>query len=111
MRGLQTDREFVQFVSMPWGYRAAFCLLRTYRTKYGACTIREIISRWAPDVENHTSAYISAVCRWTCMGPDERLTSETDRRYIRVVAAMSRLENGMHPNMLEVRRGWEMYLG
>ena len=44
----QPDPEFFTFRSMPWGYRAAFIVLRTYCHKYGLRTVRDIIARWAP---------------------------------------------------------------
>ena len=42
----QPDPEFFTFRSMPWGYRAAFIVLRTYCHKYGLRTVRDIIARW-----------------------------------------------------------------
>lgn len=35
----QPDPEFFTFRSMPWGYRAAFIVLRTYCHKYGLRTV------------------------------------------------------------------------
>ena len=55
------DPAFKQFESMPWGYRAIFVLLDTYRIRHGLDTIRGMISRWAPPSENRTEAYIRAV--------------------------------------------------
>ena len=55
------DPAFKQFESMPWGYRAIFVLLDTYRIRHGLDTIRGMISRWAPPSENHTEIYIRAV--------------------------------------------------
>ena len=55
------DPAFKQFESMPWGYRAIFVLLDTYRIRHGLETIRDMISRWAPPSENHTEIYIRAV--------------------------------------------------
>ena len=59
---------FCRFSSVEWGIRAAFCLLRTYRNKYKAVCIEDIITRWAPPSENDTRAYIEAVCRLTGFG-------------------------------------------
>lgn len=52
------DPAFKQFESMPWGYRAIFVLLDTYRIRHGLDTIRGMISRWAPPSENRTEIYI-----------------------------------------------------
>ena len=47
------DAVFKQFETMAWGYRAMFVLLDSYSRK-GYRTIRQMISRYAPPVENHT---------------------------------------------------------
>ena len=44
-----TDPNFAQFETLEYGLRAAFKLLRTYYTKHGCTTIRQIVSRWAPE--------------------------------------------------------------
>ncbi len=41
---VQDDPAFVQFEDITWGVRAALKLLRTYRDKYAATSIKEIIS-------------------------------------------------------------------
>ena len=46
---------------MPWGYRAMFVLLHTYRVRHGCRTLREMILRYAPPVENHTENYLSLI--------------------------------------------------
>ena len=65
------DPAFKQFESLAWGYRAVFVLLHTYRVRHGLRTVRGMISRWAPPVENHTEAYIRAVAADTGIDPDE----------------------------------------
>ena len=71
---LQEDREFFQFVSMEYGWRAAFVILcRTYYGKYGLKTIRDIVSRWAPAKENNTEAYIRHVSDYTGISPNKVL--------------------------------------
>ncbi len=93
MKRTQTDPGFVQFTSMEYGYRAAFVLLRTYREKHGCDTIRKIVSRWAPENENHTEAYIRNVSRWTGIGADKQIARNDANSYIMIVAAMSRVES------------------
>lgn len=56
--------RFCVFVSMPYGLRAAILNLRSYN-KYGVCTLKAIVSRWAPPVENNTTGYIRRVCQET----------------------------------------------
>lgn len=89
---VQSDPEFVQFESMKWGIRAAFCILRTYETKYHANCVVDIITRWAPPSENDTQRYIRNVCQWTGFGGYERLT---ERQWPKLIAAMVRQECGV----------------
>jgi len=105
-RAEQKDHEFVQFVSPVWGIRAAFCLLRTYRNKYKAVCIEDIITRWAPPSENDTAAYIRTVCRLTGFGGKERLTED---RWPRLVAAMARLESGMNLTEETLNQSYQLY--
>ena len=64
LRPEQTDRAFCQFVSMVYGWRAAFMLMRSYYYKYNLRTVRAIISRWAPPEDgNDTGQYINIVCQ------------------------------------------------
>ena len=102
----QTDREFVQFVTMEWGLRAAFCLLNTYRRKYQAVCVEDIITRWAPPSENATSEYIRAVCRLTGFGGKERLT---EKDWPRLVAAMARIESGTELPKEVIQKAFRLY--
>ena len=56
-----TDSDFEQFVSVVYGLRAAFCILRRYIRRYHRDTIAKIICAWAPTNENNTALYISQV--------------------------------------------------
>ena len=61
---MKCDKEFEEFVSMEYGFRAAIRLLNNY-IRRGYDTPRYIIGRWAPPSENDTDRYIEAVCRVT----------------------------------------------
>ena len=105
-RAEQTDREFVQFSTMEWGLRAAFCLLRTYRDKYRLNCIADIIRRWAPPSENNTQAYVCNVCRQTGLGGMQPLT-ESD--WPALVQAMARQECGVGLPADQINRAFEIY--
>jgi len=105
-RAEQTDRAFVQFTSLEWGIRAAFCLLRTYERKYHLTCIADIIMRWAPPSENQTAQYIRNVCRWTGLGGMQRLT-ESD--WPALVKAMARQETGLCLSKEQIEKGFELY--
>lgn len=111
LRKEQTDPEFLQFRDMEWGYRAAFVTLRTYCRKYGADTPRRIIARWAPETDgNDTEAYLQRIVVLSGLEPDYPLDPEQRTDMVRLVAAMSRVENGVPPDMREVKAGWVYYL-
>ena len=102
------DKEFKQFETAAYGYRAAFRVLRTYINNYKCDTIRKIISRWAPKSENHTENYIKVVSERSGIPADDPIYADSREMMIRIVAAMSYVENGREAEMGDVIRGWEM---
>lgn len=103
------DSEFKEFESMAYGYRAMFVLLDTYSRRYGLCTIRQMLNRYAPPVENFTEGYIRFVSEKTGIAPDEIINTRAARDMVPVVAAMSQIENGVAAVMDDVHRGWELF--
>lgn len=101
------DKRFKQFKSMAYGYRAMFVTLDTY-CKRGRDTIEKIINAWAPSVENHTENYIQCVEQWSGVSRDKKLTEKNGVEYIRIVAAMSQMENGIKADMVDVKKGFEL---
>ena len=102
------DKEFKQFETMAYGYRAAFRILRTYINNYKCDTIRKIISRWAPKSENHTENYIRVVSERSGIPADDPVYADNREMMVRIVAAMSFVENGREAEMADVIRGWEL---
>lgn len=102
------DVRFKQFLSMAYGYRAIFVTLHTYLTKYHRNTIEKIIKAWAPPNENHTQVYIDSVVKWSGVPKDKALTENSGQDYKNIVAAMSRMENGITANMGEVEAGFKL---
>ena len=103
------DSEFKEFESMAYGYRAMFVLLDSYSRRYGLCTIRQMLNRYAPPVENFTEGYIRFVSEKTGIAPDEIINTRAARDMVPVVAAMSQIENGVAAVMDDVHRGWELF--
>lgn len=99
------DQQFKQFKAMAYGYRAMFKILSNYYQKYSLTTIRKIIGRWAPENENNTAAYVSLVSSYSGIGPDDLLSFDREQM-IRIVAGMSRVENGREADMSDVIAGW-----
>lgn len=103
------DAAFKQFETMAWGYRAMFVLLHTY-SRNGYRTLRQMITRYAPPIENHTENYIAHVSRWAEVFPDASLDTLDPAVMISVVGAMSRMENGVPAVDSDVREGWRLFM-
>ena len=91
-----TDNEFEQFVSMFYGLRAGFILLRRYIRRYHLTTVPDIISRWAPGSENNTVKYIDTVCQLSGIAPDAQMKYEDEETLVNLVDAMILVECGQH---------------
>lgn len=109
-RAKSSDGAFRQFESVEWGYRAMFVLLYTYAVKYDCCTLRQLISRYAPPSENNTDHYIRRVAHATHLLPDEIIFTVDAATMTAIVAAMSEVENGVKADMKQVWRGWELFI-
>jgi len=94
---------------MAYGYRAMFVLLHTYN-KNGYKTIRQMISRYSPPIENHTENYIKFVSERSGIFADVELDTADPAEMIPVVSAMSQMENGVPAVSEQVRQGWEMFM-
>lgn len=104
------DKSFKQFRTMAHGYRAMFVVLHTYQRKHGLNTIEAMITRYAPASENHTRAYIDSVAEWSGVQSTVRITTTNAEIMVPIVAAMSRVENGVVAVMSEVEEGWRMFI-
>ncbi len=103
-----TDSAFKQFVSMAYGYRAAFVILYTY-LQQGKNTVDRIIRSWAPANDgNNTANYISHVERRSGVDRYLTLNERSGSEYIKIVAAMSRSENGVDADMEQVKAGFNL---
>jgi hypothetical protein len=104
------DDEFKQFVTMAYGYRAMFVLLYTYQHRYGLDTAAKMITRYAPENENHTEAYIEAVAERSGVSAHGRITATNGDVMIPIVVAMSAVENGVEAKMHDVEEGWKLFI-
>lgn len=103
-----SDREFKQFKSMAYGYRAIFKILSNYYRNYKLDTIRKMIGRWAPENENDTDSYIKAVSDYAGIPADDPININDREQMIRIVAGMSKVENGREAEMSDVIAGWNL---
>lgn len=103
-----TDPAFEEFVSIEYGYRAAFLILRRYIRRYKRQTIAAIISTWAPPSENATQRYIDFVANKMGIAPDVQILFEDKETMTQLVAAMQMMECGVPADMAKVSRGYDM---
>ena len=91
---LASEKRFCVFETPQAGFRALAKTLLTYQDKHGLRTVREIINRWAPPVENNTESYITQVAREVGVGSREILSLKKQVPLQRLVTAIARHENG-----------------
>ena len=94
------DSRFVVFTSPVYGIRALARNLLSYSRLYpqdtpqDIDTVREIINRWAPPVENDTGAYVNAVAKNCGVKPDDAIDVADEAVMAALVTAIIRHENG-----------------
>lgn len=103
-----TDPSFEEFVSIAYGYRAAFCILRRYIRRYHKNTVASIISTWAPASENNTQRYIDFVCHKMGITSDVPVDYGDKVTMCALVSAMAYMECGVPADMAQVERGYDM---
>lgn len=89
--------RFAVFESHEFGIRALAALLTTYQDRHGLRTIRGIVNRWAPPVENATGAYVAFVSQRMKRDPDDRLNLHTYADMRPLVEAIIHKELGGQP--------------
>lgn len=109
----QKDKAFEEFTSMEYGIRAGFIILRKYITGYNGLTqkfntIEKMISRWAPTVENNTSAYISQVSKMTGIPATLKISFSQRSFMVAIVDAMIYVECGQHVNKQLIESAYDM---
>lgn len=104
-----SDPNFEQFISMKYGLRAAFVLLRRYIWHYKRQTIAAIISAWAPSNENNTNRYIDMVSQLMGIAPDAPIDYSDKDTMVKLVQAMCVVENGRPlPDEKLIHQAYEM---
>ena len=117
-----TDKEFEEFTTMAYGYRAAWKLMDTYRLRLRqegkSYTLENIIHRWAPPEDgNDTTAYLRTVIRLLDykVGGREVLPSPTCKEghkiFTRILAAMTCVECGItmkEVDRVSIEEGWRL---
>lgn len=90
----EREPRFAVFDTPEYGFRALAKTLQTYQRKYGLLTVRAIINRWAPPVENDTGAYVNAVAKAVGVTPDRVINVTTPSIAFNLLKAIARHETG-----------------
>ena len=107
LRDFPTDKEFDEFLSMQFGFRAAFKIIFTYIQR-GDDTIRKIITRWAPPSENDTEAYIRFVKRKSLISENYVLSKDDKYSLLLLVKAMAKMESNYDFPLKIIEEGYNM---
>lgn len=88
------EQRFCVFLTAQAGFRALGKTLLTYQRKHGLRTVKEIIGRWAPPVENDTGAYVQQVATAVGVSPSEVIRLDNPVTLARLATAIAKHENG-----------------
>lgn len=99
------EKRFARFDTVENGIRALAKLVLAYRGKDGMPgvggpgidTVREVINRWAPGVENDTESYIRAVAAGVGAQPNQPIDLRDPKNLIAIAIGIIRHENGNVP--------------
>jgi hypothetical protein len=99
-QGLATtpsDGRFCKFESAKYGIRALCIILRNYQKTYNLSTVRQIIDRWAPPVENNTDAYVMDVAKAVGVAPTTKINLGAADTLLALAKGIIKHENGYNP--------------
>ncbi len=91
----QTDERFYQFQKPEFGIRAMARILNNYQIHHGLNTVRGLIDRWAPPIENDTNSYAEHIAHAAGVNPDQPI--EVSEHLNQIIPAMIKHENGQQP--------------
>lgn len=101
------DQKFEEFVSMQWGFRAAFILIYNYIYKLNKKNISDVISSWAPASDNNnTRLYIKTVSERIGYSKDDPLIFMDGVVVVGMVQEMARVETGKYFELPIVMAGY-----
>lgn len=92
-----SDGRFCRFVDPVYGLRAIAKIILNYRRKHKINTVRGIVGRWAPAVENDTTAYVRSVSAALGVTPDAPIDATKPAVMRELVRAIVYHENGQMP--------------
>lgn len=103
-----TDGVFEEFITMQYGLRAAFIILRKYITKYERNTIRKIVHSWSPDGSSIESIYMSSVSKWSAIALDDTIRYDDRVTMCKIVQGMAKVETGRTIGLNIIEEAYDM---
>lgn len=94
---VQDDPAFCVFKEPKWGIRAFCKLMLNYKKLYGIDSVRGIIDRFAPSLENDTTSYIEHVCLRLGVHHDKSLDLDNMDTMLELCKAVIKHECGIIP--------------
>ncbi|OTA14017.1 structural protein [Xenorhabdus vietnamensis] len=95
--GIETgvkNPRFCRFESPEYGIRALMKLLSNYQIKHQLHSIRKIINRYAPPVENDTESYIQFAAEKVGVSADEKISTQDKKVLFALAEGIIKMENG-----------------
>lgn len=90
---IDLDDEFEVFSDPRYGIRAMVKIFQSYARR-GVVSVGDIVSTWAPPVENDTISYIRSVENQTGLSASDVLAPQN---YLSFIKAIIKHENGIQP--------------
>jgi len=89
------DKGFCIFSSPAWGIRAICLIWVAYEEHHGCSSLRDYIFRWAPPIENETSAYLTYMAKALDVDPYKPL--DIHALTVPILKALTHYECGEQP--------------
>lgn len=96
-----SDGRFCRFIAPQYGLRVLSKLLLAYHDYHDCRTVQDYINRWAPSVENNTSAYVTAVANDMGITSTVIIDINDIRERARMMYGIVRHENGEQPYSMD----------
>lgn len=93
----QPDTAFFTFKDATYGIRAMARIFIKYQDDYDLDTVKGLIGRWAPPVENNTQAYVNAVADACEVKPTDVVNTHDYEFLFPFIKAVIKHENGSNP--------------
>jgi len=105
--GLNLDKQFEEFKSPVYGFRAGARILRSYY-RQGYKTLAQMIYRFAPANENNTELYVKQVSQWSGIAVNQEVNVDNNDQLASLLYAMSKKEVGNYYGLKMAQEGVAM---